>query len=222
MDLYEHQGKDVFRSHGIPTPRGIVAATPEQAADATVELGGRSVVKVQVQIGGRGKGGGVVLVDSPERAAEEAGRMLRDGFQDMAVNRVLVEELLPIAAEFYTSFVLDRSTGDYLALMTAEGGVDIEELARTRPEAIRRVHVDPMLGLRMYHVRELTGTLPLGGPRGRGRHRAEALRDPGRTGRHARRGEPARPAGGRNGGGARRQGHHRRQRAVAPSRTSRS
>ncbi len=160
MDLYEHQGKDVFRAHDIPTPRGIVATTPEEASAATMELGGRSVVKVQVQIGGRGKGGGVVLVDSPERAAEEAGRMLRDGFQHMTVTRVLVEELLPIAKEFYTSFVLDRSTGDYLAMMTAEGGVDIEELARTRPEAIRRVHIDPMLGLRMYHVRELTGTLP--------------------------------------------------------------
>jgi succinyl-CoA synthetase beta subunit len=161
VDLYEHQGKDVFRVQGIPTPRGIVASTPDEAADATRQLGGRSVVKVQVQIGGRGKGGGVVLVDSPERAAEEAERMLREGFKNMAVNRVLVEELLPIANEFYTSFVLDRSTGDYLAMMTAEGGVDIEELARTRPAAIRRVHVDPMLGLRMYHVRELTGTLPV-------------------------------------------------------------
>ena len=114
-----------------------------------------------MQIGGRGKGGGVVLVDSPERAGEEAERMLRDGFKDMVVNRVLIEEQLPIAKEFYTSFVLDRSTGDYLAMMTAEGGVDIEELARRRPEAIRRAHVDPMLGLRMYHVRELTGTLPV-------------------------------------------------------------
>jgi succinyl-CoA synthetase beta subunit len=160
MDLYEHQGKDVFRAHDIPTPRGLIANTPQEAAEATIELGGRSVVKVQVQIGGRGKGGGVVLVDSPERAAEEAERMLRDGFQHMPVTRVLVEELLPIAKEFYTSFVLDRSTGDYLAMMTAEGGMDIEELARTRPEAIRRTHVDPMLGLRMYHVRELTGTLP--------------------------------------------------------------
>jgi succinyl-CoA synthetase beta subunit len=161
VDLYEHQGKDVFRAQGIPTPRGIVATTPEEAADATLDLGGRSVVKVQVQSGGRGKGGGVVLVDSPERAAKEAGRMLRDGFKDMVVDRVLVEELLPIAQEFYTSLVLDRSTGDYLAMMTAEGGVDVEELARTRPEAIRRVHVDPMLGLKMYHVRELTGTLPV-------------------------------------------------------------
>jgi len=160
VDLYEHQGKDVFRAHGIATPRGIVATTGEEAADATRELGGRSVVKVQVQIGGRGKGGGVVLVDSPERAAEEAERMLRDGFKDMPVTRVLVEELLPIAQEYYTSFVLDRSAGDYLGMMTAEGGMDIEELAATRPEAIRRVHVDPMLGLRTYHVRELTGTLP--------------------------------------------------------------
>jgi succinyl-CoA synthetase beta subunit len=161
VDLYEHQGKDIFRAQGIPTPRGIVASTPEGAAEATRELDGRSVVKVQVQIGGRGKGGGVVLVDSPERAAEEAERMFRDGFGDMTVDRVLVEELLPIAKEFYTSFVLDRATGDYLAMMTAEGGVDIEELARTRPDAIRRAHVDPMLGLRMFHVRELTGTLPL-------------------------------------------------------------
>lgn len=160
MDLYEHQGKDLFRAAGIPTPRGIVATSADEAAAATRELGGRSVVKVQVQVGGRGKGGGVVLVDSPERAAEETERMLRDGFKDLPVTRVLVEELLPIAREFYTSILLDRSTGDYLAMMTAEGGVDIEELARTRPEALRRVHVDPLLSLRTYHLRELTGVLP--------------------------------------------------------------
>ncbi len=161
MDLYEHMGKELFARYGIPVPRGTVASSADEAAGATRELGGGSVVKVQVQIGGRGKGGGVALVDSPERAFEEAGRMLEQGFKDMPVTRVLVEERLPIAREFYTSLVLDRSAGDYLALMTAEGGVDIEELARTRPEAIRRVHVDPLLGVRMYHVRELTGTLPV-------------------------------------------------------------
>jgi succinyl-CoA synthetase beta subunit len=160
MDLYEHQGKDLFRAAGIPTPRGIVCESAEAAAEATRELGGRSVVKVQVQTGGRGKGGGVVLVDSPERAAREAGRMLLDGFGGLPVTRVLCEELLPIAREFYTSILLDRSTGSYLAMMTAEGGVDIEELARTRPEALRRVHIDPMLGMRTYHLRELTGVLP--------------------------------------------------------------
>jgi succinyl-CoA synthetase beta subunit len=160
VDLYEHQGKDLFRAQGIPTPRGIVAQTPEQAADATRELGGRSVVKVQVQVGGRGKGGGVVVVDSPERAAEETARLLGSPFKGLEVNRVLCEELLPIAQEFYTSILLDRSTGDYLAMMTAEGGMDIEELARTRPDALRRTHVDAMLGIRAHHLRALTGTLP--------------------------------------------------------------
>src|ERR671910_590907 len=161
MDLYEHMGKDLFRAHGILTPRGIVASTADEAADATRELGGRSVVKIQVQIGGRGKGGGVELCDAPEAAAAAAERMIGTTFKGFAVTRVLVEELLPIAREFYTSLLLDRSRGDDLAMMTAEGGVDIEELARTRPEALRRIHIDPMLGLRAYHVRELVGTLPV-------------------------------------------------------------
>ena len=160
MDLYEHMGKDLFRAHGIATPLGRVARSPGEAAEAAEGFGGTAVVKVQVQVGGRGKGGGVALVDSPQRAADEADRMMREGFQGRTVDRVLVEELLPIAQEFYTSFVLDRSNGEYLAMMTAEGGVEIETLARERPEALRRVHVDPMLGLRAYHVRELTGVLP--------------------------------------------------------------
>jgi succinyl-CoA synthetase beta subunit len=160
VDLYEHQGKELFARYDIPVPRGIVATTAEDAARATEELGGRSVVKIQVQVGGRGKGGGVALVDSPRRAADEAERMLRDGFKGMPVTRVLCEELLPIAREFYTSLLLDRSTGRYLALMTADGGVDIEELARTRPQAIRRVQVDPSIGMRPFHVRELVAALP--------------------------------------------------------------
>jgi succinyl-CoA synthetase beta subunit len=161
MDLYEHMGKDLFRAHGIPTPRGHVAFSGGDAATATEELGGRSVVKIQVQVGGRGKGGGVELCDSPEAASAAADRMIGTAFKGFAVTRVLVEELLPIAHEFYTSLLLDRSRGDDLAMMTAEGGVDIEELARTRPEALRRIHIDPLLGLRAYHVRELVGTLPV-------------------------------------------------------------
>jgi succinyl-CoA synthetase beta subunit len=160
VDLYEYQGKDLFRAAGIPTPRGIVAASPDEASAATDQLGGSAVVKVQVQAGGRGKGGGVVLVDSAEQAGQEAARMLSEGFKGNTVTRVLCEERLPIDKEFYTSILLDRSTGDYLAMMTAEGGVDIEQLATSSPEAIRRAHIDPMLGLRAYHVRELTGTLP--------------------------------------------------------------
>jgi succinyl-CoA synthetase beta subunit len=161
MDLFEHMGKDLFRAQGIPTPGGRVCRSGDEAADAAASFGGGAVVKVQVQVGGRGKGGGVVLVDTPEAAASEATRLLRDGFQGRTVDRVLVEERLPIAAEFYTSVLLDRSSGAYLAMMTAEGGVEIETLAHERPEAIRRVEVDPMLGPRAYHVRRLVGTLPV-------------------------------------------------------------
>jgi succinyl-CoA synthetase beta subunit len=161
MDLYEHMGKDLFRAHGIETPKGIVAFSASDAATATRELGGRSVVKIQVQVGGRGKGGGVELCETPDAAAAAADRMLGTDFKGFPVTRVLVEELLPIAQEFYASMLLDRSRGDYLAMATAEGGMDIEELARTRPEALRRVHIDPMLGLRAFHVRELVGTLPV-------------------------------------------------------------
>jgi len=159
LDLYEHMGKDLFRAHGIATPRGIVAETPDEAAAATDELGGSSVVKVQVQVGGRGKGGGVALCRSAGEARDAAARMLGSDFKGHAVTRVLVEELLPIAHEFYTSVLLDRSVGEYLWMLTAEGGMDIETLARERPEALRRVHVNPGLGLRAWHLRELVGVL---------------------------------------------------------------
>jgi succinyl-CoA synthetase beta subunit len=168
VDLYEHMGKELFRPRGIPTPEGSVAFTPDEAANATRALGGRSVVKVQVQVGGRGKGGGVELCDSPEAASTAAERMLGSDFKGHVVTRVLVEERLPIAEEYYTSFLLDRSTGRYLALVTAEGGVDIESLAVERPDAIRRVHIDPVLGLRAWHVRELVGTLPVEAREGAG------------------------------------------------------
>jgi succinyl-CoA synthetase beta subunit len=161
LDLYEHMGKDLFRAHGIPTPRGIVAETAADAAAATEQLGGGSVVKVQVQVGGRGKGGGVVLCRSADEARDAAERLLGSDFKGHAVTRVLVEELLPIAHEFYTSVLLDRSLGEYLWMLTAEGGMDIETLARDRPEALRRVHVNPGLGLRAWHLRELVGVLPV-------------------------------------------------------------
>ena len=147
---------------------------------------------MQVQVGGRGKGGGVVLVDSPERAAEEAARMLGSD-KGHEVRQVLVEELLPIAREFYTSMLLDRSTGDYLAMMTAEGSMDIEELARTRPEALRRAMSTRCWGCgrstcaswsarcRPTHARSL-------------RRAAAHVRAAAGARRHARRGEPARAA----------------------------
>ena len=160
MDLYEHQGKELFARHGIPVPRGIVAETDESARTAAQALGGTAVVKAQVQAGGRGKGGGVALVDSPDEAQAAAARMLSEGFKGMCVTRVLVEERLPIAKELYAAILLDRSTGTDLAMVAAQGGIDVEELARTKPEALRRVHIDPEIGMHPYHLRALTGALP--------------------------------------------------------------
>jgi succinyl-CoA synthetase beta subunit len=160
MDLYEHQGKERFAQHGIRLPRSEVARSAAEARAAAERLGGRAVVKVQVQIGGRGKGGGIVVAGSPDEAEAAAARMLSEGFQGMAVTRVLVEEPVDIAGEFYCAITLDRSAGTYLAMVSSEGGVDIEEVAHTQPEAIRRTHVDPIVGLRPYQVRYLTGHLP--------------------------------------------------------------
>ena len=160
MDLYEHQGKELFAKHGISLPRSAVAATPEEARAAAERLGGRVAVKVQVQIGGRGKGGGIVITRDAGEAEGAARRMLEQGFKDMPVNRVLVEELVAIAGEFYTAITLDRGAGDFLAMVSSKGGVDIEEIARTDPSAIRRAHIDPLLGMRGFQVRYLTGHLP--------------------------------------------------------------
>ncbi len=215
MDLYEHMGKDLFRAQGMLTPRGIVAFGPEDAEAAARELGGRSVVKIQVQVGGRGKGGGVELCETPEAAAAAADRMLGTDFKGFPVTRVLVEELLPIAREFYTSLLLDRSRGDYLAMMTAEGGVEIEELARTRaggaPEDPHRPAPRPA---RLSRARA-GGSAPDGGMGGRRRRDPEDVRADRRARRDPRRDQPAGPPGRRPCRGARRQGDDRRQRPVA-------
>ena len=160
MDLYEHQGKDLFAAHDIALPERAVATTPQRAAEAAERLGGHVAVKVQVQMGGRGKGGGVALVHSPAEAAREAGRMLEEGFGGATVTRVLVERLVDIAAQYYAAISLDRSAGTYLAMVSNDGGIEIEEVARTKPDAIRRLHVDAVRGLRPYHARRLTGHLP--------------------------------------------------------------
>jgi succinyl-CoA synthetase beta subunit len=160
MDLYEHQGKELFAKHGIPVPEGAVARSPEEAREIAERFGGSAVVKVQVQVGGRGKGGGIVLAKSPEEAEEAARRLLAEGFQGMPVDRVLVEQLLDIQAEFYAAITLDRGAKSYLAMVSSEGGMDIEQIARDHPDALRRAHVDPLLGMRSYQLRWLTGALP--------------------------------------------------------------
>ncbi|HEX8100585.1 MAG TPA: ADP-forming succinate--CoA ligase subunit beta [Actinomycetota bacterium] len=160
MDLYEHQGKDLFRKHGISLVEGFLAESSQEARERAERLGGRVAVKAQVQIGGRGKAGGIALVQSPWEAEEAAEKILSGGFGGTPVTRVLIERLVEIDEQFYAAITLDRSTQRYLAMVSSEGGMDIEEIARSEPGAIRRAGVDPLFGLRDYQIRYLVGHLP--------------------------------------------------------------
>jgi succinyl-CoA synthetase beta subunit len=161
VDLYEHQGKELFARHGIPLVEGFVAESPEEARHIADRLGGKVAVKAQVQVGGRGKAGGIALVQSPDEAEQAAKRIFTEGFSGTRVTRVLVERLVEIAEQFYAAITLDRTTGRYLAMVSNSGGMDIEEIARTSPDAIRRSQIDPVLGLKDFQVRYLVGHLPL-------------------------------------------------------------
>jgi succinyl-CoA synthetase beta subunit len=160
VDLYEHQGKDLFARHGIPLPEASVAESADEARQIAERLGGRVAVKAQVQIGGRGKGGGIALVGSAADAEAAAARILGEGFLGTPVTRVLVERLVDIDGQFYAAITLDRSSGLYVAMVSSEGGIDVEEVARANPEAIRRQGIDPVLGIKDYQVRYLVGHLP--------------------------------------------------------------
>jgi succinyl-CoA synthetase beta subunit len=161
VDLYEHQGKELFARHGIPLVEGFVAESPEEARHIADRLGGKVAVKAQVQVGGRGKAGGIALVKSSDEAEQAAERIFTEGFSGTRVTRVLVERLVEIAEQFYAAITLDRTTGRYLAMVSNSGGMDIEEIARTSPDAIRRSQIDPVLGLKDFQVRYLVGHLPL-------------------------------------------------------------
>ena len=155
MDLFEYQGKELLRRFEVPVPEGRVATTPAEAVAAAQGLGGKVVVKAQVQVGGRGKAGGIKLADSPDEAGDVAAGILGMDIKGHKVKRVLVERAGDIRAEYYLSFLLDRSARMFLGLMSAKGGIDIEEVAATDPEAIARVHIDPAIGLSDFHARRL-------------------------------------------------------------------
>jgi succinyl-CoA synthetase beta subunit len=155
MDLFEHQAKELFARYGVAVPRGRVAWSPEEAAAVAGELGGTVAVKAQVQIGGRGKAGGIKLAADPAEARAHAERIIGMDIRGHTVRRVLVEEASEIAAEYYVAILHDRASKGFLAMASAEGGVDIEEVAATKPEAIVKVPVNPLVGLRSYHVNQL-------------------------------------------------------------------
>jgi succinyl-CoA synthetase beta subunit len=154
MNLHEYQAKELFARFGLPVLRGQVARTPEEARDIAASIGGTVVVKAQVLTGGRGKAGGVKLAQSPDEAFERARDILALTIKGFPVRKVLVAEAADIARELYLAIVMDRSRRLPLIMMSAQGGVDIEEVARTAPDAIVRRHV-PLHGIRPYEARAL-------------------------------------------------------------------
>ncbi|TMM25317.1 MAG: ADP-forming succinate--CoA ligase subunit beta [Actinobacteria bacterium] len=155
MDLYEYQGKELFRRFGIPVSEGRLATTPPEARAAAEEIGGPVVVKAQVLTGGRGKAGGVKLADDPGDAEQKAEGILGLDINGHVVRKLWIESASEIAKEYYLSITFDRGAKRVLFMLTTEGGVEIEEVAATKPEALARLHVDPLEGFQPYQARRL-------------------------------------------------------------------
>ncbi|HWD84759.1 MAG TPA: ADP-forming succinate--CoA ligase subunit beta [Solirubrobacteraceae bacterium] len=155
MDLLEYQGKQLFARHGVPVPSGKPARTVEEAVAAAEDVGYPCVIKAQVQIGGRGKAGGIKIAQNREEAEEHAGAILGMDIRGLTVYELWVEGASDIASEYYASIVFDRSAKAPLVMLSTRGGMDIEEVADTEPEAIARLHVDPLLGFQDFHGRRL-------------------------------------------------------------------
>jgi len=155
VDLYEYQGKELFRRFGIPVSEGRLATSADEARAAAKELGGPVVVKAQVLTGGRGKAGGIKLADSPEEAAQHAEAILGLDIRGHVVRKLWIEKASEIAKEYYLSATFDRGEKKALFMLTKEGGIDIEEVAAKRPDALARLHVDPLEGFQPYQARRL-------------------------------------------------------------------
>ena len=155
MDLFEYQARDLFEAHGVPVLAGIVAQTPEEAKAAAEKIGGVTVVKAQVKVGGRGKAGGVKVAKTADEAYEHAKAILGMDIKGHTVNKVMVAQGADIAEEYYFSVLLDRANRNYLAMCSVEGGMEIEQLAVERPEALARVAVDPAVGIDAAKAKEI-------------------------------------------------------------------
>ncbi len=155
MDLLEYQGKQIFARHGVPVPAGQPARTPDEAARAADEVGYPAVVKAQVQVGGRGKAGGIKIAQDRGEALAQAEAILGMDIKGHTVHELWIEEASDIAAEYYASIVFDRAAKRPLIMLSTKGGMDIEAVADESPEAIARLHVDPLLGFQDFHGRRL-------------------------------------------------------------------
>jgi len=163
VKLHEYQSKRLFAAHGVPIPRGDVATTPEEARRIAEELGTPVVVKSQVLVGGRGKAGGIRLAHTPAEAERVAGEILGMEIKGLPVRKVLLDEAADIRQEIYLGVVVDRAACRPVMMASSEGGVEIEEVARINPEAIKKVTIDPFLGLRGYQTVTLAKGIGLAG-----------------------------------------------------------
>lgn len=155
MDLYEYQAKELFAKHGVPTQSGTVVHHHSDAEKAAEDIGGMVVVKAQVKVGGRGKAGGVKLAKNPGEAREHGEAILGLDIKGHTVKKILVTEASEIEDEYYVSFLLDRSNRNFLAMASVEGGMDIEEVAETKPEALAKVAIDPIAGVDLAKAKEI-------------------------------------------------------------------
>jgi succinyl-CoA synthetase beta subunit len=155
MDLLEYQGKQLFSKHGVPVPDGRPATTVPEAVEAAEELGYPVVIKAQVQIGGRGKAGGIKLASNRAEAEQHATAILGMDIKGFTVHELYVEKASEIDEEYYAAIVFDRSAKKPMAMLSKMGGMDVEEVVETDPEAMRMLHVDPLLGLQDFHGRRL-------------------------------------------------------------------
>ncbi|MDN4612168.1 ADP-forming succinate--CoA ligase subunit beta [Arthrobacter burdickii] len=155
MDLFEYQARDLFEAHGVPVLAGIVAHTPEEAKAAAEKIGGVVVVKAQVKVGGRGKAGGVKVAKTPDEAYSYASDILGMDIKGHTVHTVMIAQGADIAEEYYFSVLLDRSNRNYLAMCSVEGGMEIEQLAVERPEALARIAVDAGTGIDQAKAEEI-------------------------------------------------------------------
>src|SRR3954468_20355964 len=155
MDLLEYQGKQLFRNHGVPVPDGRAAASVPEAVEAADELGYPLVIKAQVQIGGRGKAGGIKLANDRQEAEQHADAILGMDIRGLTVHELYVEKASKIAEEYYAAILLDRSAKKPMAMLSRMGGMDVEEIADKDPKAIVRLHLDPLLGFSDFVGRRL-------------------------------------------------------------------
>lgn len=161
MKLHEYQSKLIFAEFGIPIPRGRVASTALEAKQIAEELGGRTVVKSQVLVGGRGKAGGIRLAKTSSEAEDLATKILSMEIKELPVRKVLIDEAVNIEKEIYLGITSDRAARKPVMMASSEGGIDIEEVAKETPDKIIKVHIDPLLGLRDYQARDIATSIDL-------------------------------------------------------------